>query len=227
MSLFESAIGTLAPPECINCGSEGSALCVSCASKFIQPFGERCWRCNSLSPNSRTCRSCRQFGSPAHVWIVTDHDGLARDLLSLYKFGHQRAAAQPIVSLMLNTLRKYNIEAGDYLVVPVPTATSRIRERGFGHSELLAKKIAQMLQVPYANALHRLGQTRQLGSKRDERLVQLSSSFALSNYKKIQGRKILLIDDVVTTGGTIIAATKTLRAAGAKQVDALLLAKRL
>jgi ComF family protein len=128
---------------------------------------------------------------------------------------------------MLNTFGKYNVDAKGYLVVPVPTATSRVRERSFGHSELLAKKIAQTLLVPYANVLRRLGQTRQLGSKRDERLIQLSSSFAVSNYKKIKGSKILLIDDVVTTGGTLIAATKMLRAAGAKQVDALLFTKRL
>lgn len=226
MSVLETAISWLAPPHCINCGHEGSALCLQCSKDLIEPFGERCWRCNSLSPNSRTCESCRNTSSPAHIWIVTDHDGAARNLLSLYKFGHQRAAAEPISRMMVQTFRQFN-NLTNYLIVPIPTATSRIRERGFGHSELLARKIARKLNLDFDNSLRRLGQARQLGSRREDRLRQLDSSFAVKNKQKINSQKILLVDDVVTTGGTLIAATKTLRAAGAKQVDALLFAKRL
>jgi ComF family protein len=228
MSLMEAAIELLAPPQCINCQAEGSSLCESCATAYIKPFGERCWRCNSLSPRARTCDSCRYTGSPRRAWIVTDHDGLARDLLSLYKFGHQRAAAEPITDLMIKELLKYHDLADlNYLIVPIPTATSRIRQRSFGHSELLAKKLSTKLKLPYLNCLRRLDQARQLGASRETRLKQLNSSFAAKYERSINGQSILLIDDVVTTGGTVIAATKTLRAAGARQVDALIFAKRL
>lgn len=228
MSLLGAAIEILAPPQCINCQAEGCSVCNSCAAAHIKAFGERCWRCNSLSPQAKICATCRRTGSPLHAWIVTDHDGIARDLLSLYKFGHQRAAAEPIADLMANELLKYHgLATRDYLIVPIPTATSRIRERGFGHSELLAKRISSKLKSPYFNCLRRLDQTRQLGASREARLNQLNASFIVKNQKLIHGQRILLIDDVVTTGGTIIAATKTLRAAGAKQVDALLFAKRL
>jgi ComF family protein len=215
MSIFEVAIG-----------EEGSPLCAQCAETGILPFGEHCWRCNRLSPQSRTCDACRRTGSPGHVWITTDHDNLARDLLSFYKFGHHRPAAEPIARMMLQTFDKYAL-VKDYLVVPVPTATSRIRERGFGHTELLARVLSHALHFPYSNNLRRLGQTRQLGAKREERLVQLSSSFAVKQQRLIQGRHILLVDDVVTTGGTIISAAKALRSAKAASIDALLFAKRL
>jgi ComF family protein len=227
MSILETSIGLLAPPQCINCGEEGCALCAQCAEQKVQPFGERCWRCNKLSPNSKTCASCTHTGAPAHVWIVSDHDGLTRDLLSLYKFGHQRAAAEPIAKLMADTFLRSNDLTANYITVPIPTATSRIRERGFGHTELLAKKVSHQLKAEYANCLRRLDQTRQLGSVREVRLKQLSSSFAIKSPGRIRGQNILLIDDVVTTGGTICAATKTLRAAGATRIDALLFAKRL
>jgi ComF family protein len=152
-------------------------------------------------------------------------------LLRIYKFGHQRAAAEPIAQLMVNTAMSFNdpaqLRKKNYLVVPVSTATSRIRERSFGHSELLARKISLKLQADQANVLRRFGQARQLGAKRQDRLLQLDGSFAVRSSGKVSGRNILLIDDVVTTGGTLLAVTKVLRAAGARQVDALLFAKRL
>jgi ComF family protein len=227
MSIFESVIGILSPPTCISCTEEGSALCDKCALLGIKPFGERCWRCNKLSSNCRTCPACRALGSPSYVWITTDHDELARDLLSLYKFNHQRVAVEPIADLMAKSFLQYNTVSAGYLVVSVPTATARFRERGFGHSELLAKKIALKLRMDYSSALRRLGQNRQLGSKREDRLKQLQGTIAVKNSRDIYGRNILLIDDVVTTGGTILAATKALREAGAKRVDALLFAKHL
>jgi len=128
---------------------------------------------------------------------------------------------------MARTLRQSLTDWHEYLIVPVPTATRRARERGFAHSELLAKTIAADLKIEYWPGLRRLGQTRQLGAKREDRLIQLSNSFAAKNSRRVAGRKILLIDDVLTTGGTLIAASKCLRAAGAKQVDALVFAKRL
>lgn len=228
MSFFETAIGIIAAPECLSCGAEGAALCTVCSDSLILPFGERCWRCNALSPNCRTCPSCRHTGAPAFVWISTNHDGSARDLLSLYKFGHQRAAAQSIARIMVRTLQEFStVPSQNLLAVPIPTATSRMRERGFGHAELLAKKIAAKTGMQYSPALRRLGQVRQLGSKREDRLKQLNASFFAKNPKIIAGRSILLIDDVVTTGGSITAGARTLRAAGAKSVDALLFAKRL
>ena len=111
--------------------------------------------------------------------------------------------------------------------MPLPTATSRVRQRGFGHSELLAKTIAANLKLEYSSGLRRLGQSRQLGARREDRLIQLANSFAVKNPKRVAGRKILLVDDVLTTGGSLISAAKTLKAAGTQQVTALVFAKRL
>ncbi|MBX4188666.1 hypothetical protein KW792_01045 [Candidatus Saccharibacteria bacterium] len=210
----------------MSCGAEGTALCDNCY-KQLDDFGQRCWRCHHLIPGSRTCGACRHTGSPAHVYIRTNHEGLARDLLSAYKFGQQRAASTSIAGLMLEALPALDVSRPDYLIVPVPTATSRVRERGFDHTALLAKEIAYRLKMPYSSALRRTGHSRQLGARREERLTQLAGSISVKNYRLVNGCKILLIDDVVTTGGTIIAVTQALRRAGAASVDALLFAKRL
>ena len=231
MNVLEAVIGWVAPPQCINCGREGSALCFGCSTSEIVPYGEQCWGCNALSPGGRTCTKCRAGGSPRFVWITTNYSGAAKKLVKIYKFGHQRAAANVLSGLMLGTLLDFNdkskIAKLNYLVVPIPTATARARQRGFGHGELLARVLSHKIALQSATALGRLGQTRQLGSKRSDRLKQPEGNYFVRQPRIITGRNILLVDDVVTTGATIREVTKVLRAAGARRVDALIFAKRL
>lgn len=227
MSLLEAAIGLLSPPECVGCGLEGSALCDHCQSSNILPFGLRCWRCNSLSNQSRTCPSCRKVGSPSHVWITTTYEGLARDLVRKYKFGHLRAGALPLAEMMGQTCLGANLNINNHLVVAVPTATSRVRTRGFDHSLLLAKQISRRLGLKSAAALGRLGQDSQIGTGRDQRLKQSAGQYFVRSPWQVRGQSILLIDDVITTGGTMLSAAYELRQAGAIRVDALIFAKRL
>lgn len=226
MPLLEAVIGWLAPPQCLSCDAEGSMVCESCLSSAILPYGERCWGCGSMSENSRTCQRCRRPGSPAHVWITTSHEGLARELLHAYKFEQQRAAASSLAKLMTTTFTG-NDKHQDYLVIPLPTATKRVRERGFDHASLLARIIAQKLELEFRPVLRRLGQTRQVGSTRTNRLAQMADEFWVKNPEVVTGRRILLVDDVITTGATIYSASKTMRLAGAVRVDALVFAKHL
>ncbi len=230
MSILEAAIGWVAPPQCIACGAEGASLCLACSTSEVVPYGERCWLCNGLGPGGRTCTTCR-LSSPRHVWITTSYGGTAKQLVKVYKFEHQRAAATVLSQLMAETFFDFNYQDApkrlNYLLVPVPTATSRIRRRSFGHSELLGRKLAIKLGLQYANVLGRQGQSRQVRAKRSERLVQPEGNYFIRGQKFIKKRNILLIDDVVSTGATIKAVTKVLRAAGAKRVDALVFAKKL
>ncbi len=230
MSLTETAIGWLAPPQCLTCGVEGATLCDACSILNIIPFGSRCWQCETLTTNGAACAKCRHAGSPGFIWVVTDYKDVAKDLIQKYKFGQERVAANSIADIMAQTFLTYNsddsIKDHNYLIVPIPTATSRIRERGFDHSALLARHLSKKLGSKSIHALKRIGQTRQVGAKRKQRIEQAQNSYRVVKSGAVTGRNILLIDDVITTGATLQAARAQLRQAGAAKVNALVFAKR-
>jgi len=128
---------------------------------------------------------------------------------------------------MSSTFHQYSQGAVNYLIVPVPTATGRVRERGFDHAALLARQVAKDLGLPVSRPLGRLGQSRQVGAKRPQRQIQMADKIWVKNRGAVAGQQILLIDDVVTTGATLKEASKVLRQVGATRVDALIFAKRL
>lgn len=230
MNIIETAIGWLSPPLCLGCGDEGYVLCEGCSTSEVIPFGSRCWRCGALSDRSRTCKSCRYTGAPRYVWISTDYEGMAKKLVSVYKFGHLRAAANQIATLMTDTFLAFNsdeqILKANYVVAPIPTSAKRLRERSFGHAELLAGHIARKLDLKYYKTLGRLGHERQLGSSRATRIDQAAGTYYVRRSGVIKDRNILLVDDVITTGATMASAARILRAAGARHVDGLVFAKR-
>lgn len=230
MSVLEGVISWLAPPACEGCERLGANLCAGCAQSMVLPFGERCYNCQRLSPGCRTCPSCR-VSSPRYVWISTGYSGLARDLITAYKFRHDRRAAASLAELMSETVVHHNgkkqLAKLDYIIVPVPTATVRARQRGFDHARLLAKEVAAKLEAEIAFPLRRFGQANQVGARRPQRLRQQEGAYKVISPEKIAGRNILIIDDVTTTGATLRAVTKELRRAGARRVDALVFAKSL
>lgn len=230
VNLLEAVIGWVAPAQCIICGVEGTTFCPACAAAEIIAYGERCWSCGAANQGGRTCRKCRK-SSPRFVWLSTNYEGAAKKLINVYKFSGQRAAAKSLATLTSQTLYDFVSEDElaklNYLIVPIPTASSRRRQRGFDHVELLAKQIVRRTGLERIDALGRLGQSRQLGARRHIRLKQAEGKYYVRLPYLIKDRNILLVDDVVTTGATLRAATKALRQAGAKRIDALIFAKRL
>jgi ComF family protein len=231
MSLLETAIGWVAPPTCLACGLEGRVVCEACQAAEITSFGPKCFACNRLSPEAKTCVSCRRRFPLQGVWIATEYEGLAKELILKFKFNHQRRAAGAIAEMMTDVLTEFNndqnLTAKHFLIVPVPTASSRVRQRGFDHTGLLAQELKKKLHLESASALSRRGQLKQVGASRRIRSRQAEGSYVVRGNSNIKGRNILLIDDVVTTGATIGEAARVLRRGGAEKVYGLIFAKSL
>jgi ComF family protein len=148
------------------------------------------------------------------------YQGLGKDMVGRLKFSGAREAARAIAAAMTHLVTQK-----DAVIVSVPTATSRVRLRGYDQASLIAKALARQTNGEYAHALRRVGQHRQVGASRVQRLQQMENSFIVWNPKHIAGRHIVLVDDVMTTGATLEAAATVLKAAGAKRVNAVVFAR--
>jgi ComF family protein len=138
--------------------------------------------------------------------------------------GFVARAVAPYMSAVF--MKKYPRKCKNYIILPVPLCKSRLRERGYNQSELLANEVAQYLNLPVlTNVLLRVKKTTpQKKMTPTERIENLKNAFAVENTNLITGKDILLIDDVYTTGATTGECARVLREAGAKQIKILTVA---
>lgn len=221
MFILERLISIVAPHNCINCGYEGKLLCSWCALDAFAPVPSRCYKCYALTKDSLVCKRCRKSAGLSHVWVATEYEKLAKRLIRQFKFERAQAGAVIIAQAMCRVLPYLD----NALVVPIPTASSRQRMRGYDHTKLIAKQLSRLTQQQYLTDLARLNQSRQVGSRRKKRLEQLDGAFWIRNSKLIKNQRILLVDDIVTTGATLEEAAKVLKIAGAKSISAVVFAQ--
>jgi len=197
---LEVAAAALAPPRCTACDAPVGllkAFCVSCASTVVP-----------AAPNPTDGRAAFAYGG-----------AMARAIVRL-KYEHRPDLARPLGDLLWRALEPMRRAWADAVVVPVPLHPSRLAARGFNQSVLLARRVAWGLQAPlWALALRRLHDTpRQATLDRQARVANVASTFAARRAERLRGRRVLLVDDVRTTGATLEACEQALRAAGAVHV---------
>ena len=158
---------------------------------------------------------------------ATRYDDIAKDVIWRLKFGRTRGAASEIADIMVQQLRLQRVlsTVPDLIVTHAPTATSRVRQRGYDQASLIARSLASGSHVRYAPLLARMGHQKQIGADKAQRAAQLMHAFRVINHSRVRGAHITLVDDVVTTGATLEAAAQTLLDAGARRVDAIAFAQ--
>lgn len=145
------------------------------------------------------------------------HEGMARELIHLLKYAGDSALALPLAQAMAAYARP---NGGVDLVLPVPMEKSKRRRRGYNQADVLAQAFAQSTGVPMeTGALLRTRENASLvGLTRSERLAAMRGTFTVPDGARVAGRRLWLVDDVLTTGATAIACTEALRKAGARSV---------
>jgi ComF family protein len=186
-----------------------------------EPVHSRCVGCHAITADYKTCKSCSSWLKVSSVYVSTVYEGIYEDLIKSFKFDCKRQAAEPIAQIMNGLI--VGLKSG-YVLCPAP---SRIRHRGFDHTKLIAKYLAGLTGLELNTNLKRKTNMRQLGSSRTKRLQQMEQEFYTSGVSSFKDKKVLLVDDVVTTGATLSGATKTLKDAGATKVDAVVFAQKL
>ena len=204
LSLFSQPRPTL-PGLCHACGQWAwQALCPACAILGHSPSNE----------SSATCVAARLYVSP---W---------KELITAFKFKEQVGLAYFLAHQMRQTPAiAQRLDACDWLI-PVPLSAQRLRDRGFNQALLLAKHLCPKRTL--AQGLIRLRDTpAQSGLSRQDRLHNLDHAFMVNPayVQMLRDAKVVLVDDVTTTGTTLLACTQALQAAGVKQVEAVVLAR--
>lgn len=223
-SPFEIAINFITTERCAICNSIGEPLCAGC---FHTSFGDleyRCYICNKLTSQGRVCKSCKSSSSLRHVWWLSGYSGVMKDLVWNIKYKRQRQTARLLGGYLADTLPF--LPSGT-IVVPLPTASTRVRRRGYDQAVVLAHSFAAKRNLECRQVLTRKDQKELIGKRRRDRMKLMANSFGLKDRFSLRDKSILLIDDVLTTGASLESAAKLLRKAGASRVDAAVITRRL
>jgi ComF family protein len=218
-------LNSLFPKTCPACQQSSESLfCDDCEVKINFLEGKGCQRCAEdhgpfLKPE--TCPSCQHSSwSLNKVIALASYEAPIREALISLKFGGRGSGANFLATKLASRI---NPDDFDY-IVPVPSPLLRRLKRGYNQAELLARDISRQSQTPLLNALKCRWKKTQIGKRADQRR-HLSADFFKIN-KKVAGKKIALVDDILTTGGTANACASTLLEAGASEVSLLVVARR-
>jgi len=214
-TVLEWLMDLVFPKYCIHCQKEGMYFCAPCRCK--------------MPPDTTP-----MFHDTLSLWRY-DHETVRKALWELKyrgKRGLAKDLAESLHDKLFETLAENELfenpdgktaNGNEYLVVPIPIHKSRQKERGYNQSELLAKELCLLnpsLFILENEALFKSKSTQSQVSvkNREKRLKNIHDSFMVKNNERVIGKKLLIIDDIITTGATLTEARRVLLRAGAKKV---------
>ena len=223
--MLDQLISLIAPYDCITCHKEGQAFCDECYASLKPIIPGYCFGCGKASLGYQVCTDCQtNLGGIKQLWAISEYAGIIKLVLKDYKFNHKRGLAKELAGRLDDFLPHLDPLT---IIVHVPTSTNRVRQRGFDHAALLARNLSKKRRLMHVTALRRVSQNRQLGATRAERFSNTKDAFIGQHLSIVQGARILLVDDVVTTGATLSEAAAILYKAGAKHIDAAVIAQTM
>jgi competence protein ComFC len=214
----------LFPARCVGCQRSGSVLCARCR-RDLKYLDGVCHRCALPRRGwSSDCRGCARLSAALRsLRAVCAYEGAARSAVHALKYRGGRLLAESMGELMRDALRQRPLMAE--LVVPVPMSSRRRKERGYNHSLLLALQVAPSVGGVVAAVLERQHRQTQQGLSAAARASNIAGT--VRARQQLHGERVLVIDDVATTGSTLSVCADALICAGAGTVTALVFARDL
>lgn len=229
-------IDFILPHRCLKCGKvlpEVGYLCERCVDEINFITAPYCHKCGqplvteNISEKALCAgclsrkRSCFRLSRSAMVYDDSD-----KNLILAFKFMDKTENAT-LLAAMLSVAGKDIFDAGADVIVPVPLHYTRLIKRRYNQSALIAQKLEKIVHLPVdAVSLVRHKKTRpQVEFSGRERVINVKNAFTVKYPEKIKGKRIVLIDDVMTTGSTLKECATVLTKAGAKSVDILTVAR--
>ena len=207
----------LAPHSCRGCGRIGSVLCNRCKKYIISHRHNYCPICKTANQNG-FCLHCPNF---PRSFIIDERSDLLADLVHSYKYQSIRSLSIPLSEILDTIIPPLD---GVVEIVPLPTISRHIRERGFDHTLLIAKHLAKKRHWSVNQLLTRSDNHVQVGSTKKVRLRQARDTYTTKSSCAINpSATYLLLDDVWTTGASMQSAIKKLQEAGANNIVIALL----
>jgi ComF family protein len=217
------------PSFCVHCQATETLanrfLCQSCFEQIELIKTPTCPACGRLNNSGKYCSNCGSGSALTGLIVSARFEGPVKELIHYMKYEKMQQIAVILAEFLSERIKLSTIR-GQKVLVPVPLHLMRQLDRGFNQSELMAREISKTLEIPLIFALKRAKNSRQqMKLKRVERLSNLEGAFKCLNPEMILGKTVLLVDDVSTTGATLSECAKVLRAAGARQVWGVVVAR--
>jgi len=212
VSIFKTFLDLVLPPVCYVCGRSCSSkygLCEDCLDKVNR---EKRFRDNKCAEDA---------------WSCCYYKNTVKDCIHLFKYKGYTGLVDIFRDIMTDFIEKNKIQEQVDLIVPIPMYPAKKRERTYNHAEILASSVSKTFDIPVdvKNLKKIKWTTSQSELDRSKRLENVRGSFLAVDRKALFGRRVLLIDDVYTTGATINECVKVLSAAKAERVTSLTLAR--
>jgi len=233
-----AALDVLFPPLCHVCrrfipDSGEIHICPDCRERMPPIVAPLCIVCGipfSGAGTDHVCGSCStslpRFDAARAAFA---YEGASRDLIHAFKYRNKTHLRRPLALLTIGRLSEFIVSRRSDLIMPVPLHRKKLSSRGFNQAILLGEILAQRLQVPLDRRnLRRIRWTEpQVNLAAHERRANVKGAFAIHDPALVNGRRVLLVDDVLTTGSTADECGRILRASGAADVTVVTVARAL
>lgn len=235
MGFFETILNSFFPPRCAGCEknikAQDEVLCASCREKITLPDTLFCAVCEARLPLAK--KICH-LSTPYVLGSLAPYENpLLRKMIMKMKFRRIDSVGVFLGKLLAEYAKNLNpqpevMKDRNALIIPIPLSKERFRKRGFNQAAVIAHSFSKIIELPVLETvLARIKHTdpQSKTENKKTRLENVQGAFMVTDQKMIQGKKIILIDDVSTTGATLTSAARTLKDSGVSEIIAFVVAR--